>query len=56
MGGIIMNSRLVKIAIEMQLEEKNQKKSDNISVNKRGGKRLFDFFKPSFVTVPIRKD
>lgn len=51
-----MNSRLAKIAIEMQLEEKKEKKTEYISFNNGREKRIFNFFKSTFATVPVKKD
>lgn len=51
-----MNSRLAKIAIEMQLDDKKGKKSEYISFNKKGGNKIFSLFKSAFVTIPIDKD
>ena len=51
-----MNSRLAKIAIEMQLEDKKEKKCDYFSFNKKCENKIFGLFKSAFVTIPVDKD
>ncbi len=51
-----MSPILAKITIEMQLEEKREKKAKYISFKKGGGKKIYNFLKAAFVPIPINKD
>ncbi|MGM9993590.1 MAG: hypothetical protein ACI37R_02530 [Candidatus Avigastranaerophilus sp.] len=51
-----MSPILAKITIEMQLEEKREKKTKYISFKKGGGKKIYEFLKSAFVPVPVDKD
>lgn len=50
-----MNSRLAKIAIEMQLEETNKENKKYISLNVGKKNKLFSLLQPALVTVPVDK-
>lgn len=50
-----MNPRLVKFAVELQTDEKTQKKEKNISFN-NCNKYFLNIFKASVATVPVGKN
>lgn len=52
---VLMNSRLAKIAIEMQLEETNKENKKYISLNVGKKNKLFSLLQPALVTVPVDK-
>lgn len=51
-----MNPRLVRFAVELQTNDREEKKEETISFkDSSAGRKFFNFFKMAAVSIPVNK-